>query len=532
MRTKRRSITKASIFQVDQPVHLEAAGKRHGSGEEELVDELSKKIGYSRYKGQWKNDKFHGTGDLYYADINDSDTKRLLFQGTFADGMREGEGKLYDKHADGEERRLKLKCKFERDKIAASKKEQWVWARLDGDEDQGRDCKFFFGALEFKEKKNSDQFYDEIADGSGRVLKYTLYHGAFKDNLPDGFGLQHFQGAREGKEEGFHGGTYTGEFKNGKRHGRGTWKALDGDWEFRPISTETSIQNFENDWMHGIGIVEDSQHVHENVIYTKGKCQMPFTELGPPKTGFESAALNDMMPQAKNRRAMVTPLPTIWDASKPKEQDPIWALLKGFGRQLKCMSVEAFRLKLCSTVAGVGAMPGRRSRSRDRRDRRSYSRSRDRRSRDRRSPRRREDDRRPPRRSPVMTRIPPPPKKEEPEEGVTLEQRQNAIECEGHLYAAIDFTPPQSVPDIGLDVTPRYYQPNVIKPFPWGTHLLVAKDSKAYQTAKGERPGSLEMLWDYAKDPAKGYRLESKVGMNARWHGRLLIRSKVCFASG
>ncbi|CAE7273569.1 unnamed protein product, partial [Symbiodinium sp. KB8] len=90
----------------------------------------------------------------------------------------------------------------------------------------------------------------------------------------------------------------------------------------------------------------------------------------------------------------------------------------------------------------------RRSRSRDRRDRRSYSRSRDRRSRDRRSPRRREDDRRPPRRSPVMTRIPPPPKKEEPEEGVTLEQRQNAIECEGHLYAAIDFTPPQSVPDI------------------------------------------------------------------------------------
>ena len=37
--------------------------------------------------------------------------------------------------------------------------------------------------------------------------------------------------------------------------------------------------------MHGIGIVEDSDHVHENVIYTKGKCQMPFTELGPPKTG-------------------------------------------------------------------------------------------------------------------------------------------------------------------------------------------------------------------------------------------------------
>eukprot|EP00439_Symbiodinium_sp_Y106_P014262 s281_g2.t1 len=220
---------------------------------------------------------------------------------------------------------------------------------LDGDEDLGRDCKYFFGALsqdgslgswgtlfsgsamkddaEFRECFDSDQFYDEIADGSGR------------DNLPDGFGLQHFQGAREGnKDDGFHGGTYTGEFKNGKRHGRGTWKALEGDWEFRPISTETSIQNFENDVMHGIGIVEDAQHVHENVIYTKGKCQMPFTELGPPKTGFESAALNDMMPQASRRRAMVTPLPTIWDASTPKEQDPIWSLLKGFGRKLDCMS--------------------------------------------------------------------------------------------------------------------------------------------------------------------------------------------------
>lgn len=44
-------------------------------------------------------------------------------------------------------------------------------------------------------------------------------------------------------------------------------------------------ERFLQDLMHGIGIVEDSDHVHENVIYTKGKCQMPFTELGPPKTG-------------------------------------------------------------------------------------------------------------------------------------------------------------------------------------------------------------------------------------------------------
>eukprot|EP00440_Ansanella_granifera_P051719 gb/GFBE01056072.1/.p1 GENE.gb/GFBE01056072.1/~~gb/GFBE01056072.1/.p1 ORF type:complete len:218 (+),score=29.57 gb/GFBE01056072.1/:1-654(+) len=217
-------------------------------------------------------------------------------------------------------------------------------------------------------------------------------------------------------------------------------------------------------------------------------------------------------------------------------------------------------------------MPGRRSRSRDRRSR---DRSRDRRrSRSRRDRRGRSRDRRsrsrgrreepayrpPPRgapRSTPMSAPPPEKKEEEPDEGVTLEQRQKSIECDGHLYAAIDFTAPQSIPEIGLETT-KYYNPNegskgltycrlpagwelaeasdnvkekVIKPYPWGTHLLVAVDKKAYQTAKGERPGSLEMLWDYGKDPAKGYRLETKVGMNARWHGRLLIRSKVRFSS-
>ena len=83
---------------------------------------------------------------------------------------------------------------------------------------------------------------------------------------------------------GAHGGIYVGDFQKGKRHGRGVWKTMGGTWEFRPISNE-DVPNFENDLMHGIGIVEDSDHVHENVIYTKGKCQMPFTELGPPKTG-------------------------------------------------------------------------------------------------------------------------------------------------------------------------------------------------------------------------------------------------------
>jgi len=71
----------------------------------------------------------------------------------------------------------------------------------------------------------------------------------------------------------------------------------------------------------------------------------------------------------------------------------------------------------------------------------------------------------------------------------------------------------------------------VIKPHPWGTHLIVTSDNKAYHTSACGKPGSLEMLWDYDKDSAKGCRLQKKVGMNSKWHGRLLIRTKVIFTS-
>merc|ERR1712224_196817 len=42
------------------------------------------------------------------------------------------------------------------------------------------------------------------------------------------------------------------------------------------------------DQMHGIGTIEDSQYIHENVIFKRGKCQMPFTLMGPPVSGFDS----------------------------------------------------------------------------------------------------------------------------------------------------------------------------------------------------------------------------------------------------
>lgn len=222
-----------------------------------------------------------------------------------------------------------------------------------------------------------------------------------------------------------------------------------------------------------------------------------------------------------------------------------------------------------------------RSRSRDRRRRSRSRRSKSRRSRSRRRSRDRRDDRRSrsrdrkkspykstrkelPARTAAAAAAPP---KVESDEGVTLEQRQNSVECDGRLYACIDFTPPGQLPE---SVAPtwqadpasgskQFYQQNeaskglewgtvppgwelapahesvsekVIKPHPWGTHLIVTSDNKAYHTSASSKPGSLEMLWDYDKDrSAKGFRLQKKVGMNSKWHGRLLIRTKLIFTS-
>ena len=51
---------------------------------------------------------------------------RLVFEGEFEDGKRTGVGRLYD-FKEGE-KRLKLLCKFEDDKIVTSKKDNiYAW---------------------------------------------------------------------------------------------------------------------------------------------------------------------------------------------------------------------------------------------------------------------------------------------------------------------------------------------------------------------------------------------------------------------
>mmetsp|Transcript_64628 Transcript_64628/g.114961 ORF Transcript_64628/g.114961 Transcript_64628/m.114961 type:complete len:214 (+) Transcript_64628:54-695(+) len=126
-----------------------------------------------------------------------------------------------------------------------------------------------------------------------------------------------------------------------------------------------------------------------------------------------------------------------------------------------------------------------------------------------------------------------------PSEGpaVTPERRAAAVECEGYLYAAADWTAPSSceiwgqkdalkVPQ-GWDIAPADDNviEKVIKCFPFGTTMLVCEGGKAYMTAKGTRPGGLEMIWDYKKDMGM-YNLHQAGGLSDR-HARLLIRTAV-----
>lgn len=142
---------------------------------------------------------------------------------------------------------------------------------------------------------------------------------------------------------------------------------------------------------------------------------------------------------------------------------------------------------------------------------------------------------------------------------ITPEMRAASIECEGFLYATIDFTPPSTICSASAEV-PRSYDgkrctddvvlvwnnlPNgwkqcpsdfsdtvrekVIKPYQWGTHLLVMEDGKAYRTpgcGSRDEPGGLQMIWEFEKGPGR-MKLQRLGGSQSYWYGKLFIRAPV-----
>lgn len=128
-----------------------------------------------------------------------------------------------------------------------------------------------------------------------RFEEYLAYFGHWRHGLAHGKGVQHMPE-----------GTYDGDFRKGKRHGRGSWKSAVGVWEYKPVEDPT-IANWQDDCMHGRGILETEQCIHENVIFKDGVCCMPWTEQGPPVTSFDdNPVVGPVMQTMRAGRQMIT----------------------------------------------------------------------------------------------------------------------------------------------------------------------------------------------------------------------------------
>eukprot|EP00929_Paragymnodinium_shiwhaense_P013631 TRINITY_DN121473_c0_g1_i1.p1 TRINITY_DN121473_c0_g1~~TRINITY_DN121473_c0_g1_i1.p1 ORF type:complete len:2646 (+),score=729.13 TRINITY_DN121473_c0_g1_i1:454-7938(+) len=291
-------------------------GKRNGKGKQTVPQELqsSDSYGYIEYDGDWVDDFRVGQGRLLFGEGD------CVYVGAWDNNLRHGKGAIKrlvkDKEGKNDELLLYL-GNFQNDRVNTTQN-QPAWARLAGYDLEGADSSTTPGKnlmAEWLSKKTEGQrvkerfYYGQLSpeglrEGYGILfeahpadpqykafieafekgsqyketrpqLNFTLYEGEWVGNLPQGTGLQHFKGQ----------GVYEGDFLAGNRHGRGTWKTVGGAI-YRPIENSTQ-KNWENDLMHGIAIVEDLDHVHENVIFTQGECRMPFVEIGPPLTGFD-----------------------------------------------------------------------------------------------------------------------------------------------------------------------------------------------------------------------------------------------------
>eukprot|EP00397_Hematodinium_sp_SG-2012_P000055 GEMP01000055.1.p1 GENE.GEMP01000055.1~~GEMP01000055.1.p1 ORF type:complete len:3622 (-),score=620.69 GEMP01000055.1:1062-11450(-) len=184
----------------------------------------------SLYNGNWKNDECYTTENKpAWLLLED---ERLYYGQVNSNGIREGHGLLYSK--------TKTDC----------------------------------DALLLRAWHVNEAFQLPIGVNEKTKHEWIVYEGQWKNNLPHGDGSQFAPLA-----------TYTGQFRDGMRHGKGDFSTLDGTFKYLP--TDTPNGNWSRDKMHGVATVERDNFVHSNVIYKDNECQMPYSEGGPPTTGFD-----------------------------------------------------------------------------------------------------------------------------------------------------------------------------------------------------------------------------------------------------
>lgn len=160
------------------------------------------------YEGEWKNGLYHGYGKFY--------TGFLLYEGQWMHGKKFGVGKTF--YENGEVRYTG----------------NW--------------------------KNNMRDNFGKIFNKCGRLL----YEGQWRENLKEGFGLLYGQDEQQNSYL-----TYSGNFKNNKKNGKGTRFQPDGEICYEGL--------FANDRRDGKGIKFSKSGSREDVHYTKGMLNGPAT---------------------------------------------------------------------------------------------------------------------------------------------------------------------------------------------------------------------------------------------------------------
>ena len=248
-------------------------GKPHGQGTMTYAkDNKSKMV---QYVGAWQNGKRHGQGRLTW---NDGDA----FEGLWVDGSREGHG-VYRWHSgnvyDGE---------WKQGKRCGQGKMTWTNGNV------------YEGA--WADGKRSGHGVLRCADGSvqegewvGDLLREkkeilyedgSRYFGMVLDDEPHGSGTMNYAVDDEWKRK-----SYTGEWKNGLRHGKGRleWAfgdVYDGDWVDGQMSGKGNYQyadgrRYTGDWkdgkQHGRGIFRDAKGMVFDGPFANGMQEGVFT---------------------------------------------------------------------------------------------------------------------------------------------------------------------------------------------------------------------------------------------------------------
>jgi len=240
------------------------------------------------------------------------------YVGSFQDGARHGFGEI---QREGE---WLVKGEFDRGHI---KETSDLWLRMRSPKSDALTC--YYGELNqrgersgygrlFAASGGDDAFRRDVESGgtspSGEAPPSLLYAGKWANDLPNGEGIQYFQGL----------GTYTGQFQQGLRHGRGEWvtSTAEGIWKFGPADGP----NWNRDIMHGFMTVESPVKVQKNVVFDKGVSLMPI-EL--QKSLFETVTAPQPLPSATMgfvggigpaARSCCVTLPQ-WEVAEPQSLD-------------------------------------------------------------------------------------------------------------------------------------------------------------------------------------------------------------------